>query len=73
MREGIEEFPESAELRIQYIRIQCQDSGIDRDICKKTIEESLQAIPELWKESEFQKLMKENGFQMEGESVWGKE
>ena len=73
LREGIEEFPESAELRIQYIRIQCQDSGIDRDICKKTIEESLQAIPELWKESEFQKLMKENGFQMEGESVWGKE
>lgn len=73
LREGIVEFPESVELRLQYIRVQCRDKEMDREICKKTIEDSLQALPELKKEQEFQKLMKENGFHVEGENVWGKE
>ena len=73
LREGIREFSDSAKLRMEYIRVQCQDREIGRDICQKTIEESVKAVPELRKDTEFQKLMKENGFQVKGEKVWGNE
>lgn len=70
LRRGIEEFPGSMELRIRYIKVQCRDANVDREICAKTIEESLRAVPEIVQEEEFQKLMQECGFQTEGGHVW---
>ncbi len=73
LRRGIEEFPESAELRILYIKVQCQDAKIDREVCRKTIEESVRDVPVITKEEEFQKLMQECGFETEGGNVWIKQ
>lgn len=73
LREGIHEFQQSAELRMQYIKIQLQDTGIDRVICRQTIEETLTAVPDMESDAEFQKLLKENGFAAEGGRVWEKE
>ncbi|MCI9238797.1 hypothetical protein AALA13_05110 [Lachnospiraceae bacterium 50-23] len=73
LRRGIEEFPVSAELRILLIKVQCQDANVDRGVCMKTIEESVRAVPELAEKEEFQKLMKECGFETEGENVWIKQ
>lgn len=73
LRKGMEEFSQSAEIRIQYIKVQCQDSGVDREICRQTIEDTLKIIPELETDAEFQKLLNENGFVAEGGKVWGKE
>lgn len=70
LREGIKEFPETSELRIQYIRMQCKDQGIDRSMCMQTIEENLKELPALREEEEFQKLMKEYGIKVKGEKVW---
>lgn len=73
LREGIREFQQSAELRMQYMKIQLQDVGMDRAVCRQTIEETLAAAPELESDAEFQKLLKENGFAAEGGRVWEKE
>lgn len=73
LRKGMEEFPQSAEIRIQYIKVQCQNSGVDREICRQTIEDTMKILPELETDAEFQKLLNENGFVAEGGNVWGKE
>lgn len=73
LRRGIEEFSESVELWILYIKVQCQDANVDRDICVKTIEESVKTVPEIVEEEEFQKLMQECGFETEGGNVWVKQ
>lgn len=70
IREGIGALQDSVKLRILYIRIQCRDGAIDRNICVQTIEQFLRELPELGAEEEFQKLMKEYGWRTEGDKVW---
>ena len=70
LREGIKEFESSANLRIAYIKMQCEDPAINRAVCVKAIEEALKAVPEISEDAQFQKLMREYGFQVEGEKVW---
>lgn len=69
-RSGIEEFKQSSELRTIYIRILLKDSNIERSVCIQNIKEQLNDCPELEKEEEFQKLIKEHGIIVKGENVW---
>lgn len=69
-RKGAEELKSSKRLRIRYMRMQCSDSDISREICAQTVKEYLNQIPEIKEESEFQKLMQEYGIVVEGENVW---
>ena len=69
-RKGAEELGNSRRLRILYMRMQCSDSDISREICAQTIQEYLTQIPEIQDEAEFQKLMQEYGIVVEGENVW---
>ena len=67
---GAEELKDSKQLRILYMRMQCSDSDISREICAQTVKEYLNQIPEIKEETEFQKLAQEYGIVMEGENVW---
>lgn len=69
-RQGIEELESSAQLRLLHIRMQCGDSGIEREICAQTIQKYVQEMPEITQEQEFQKLANEYGIVMEGDNVW---
>ena len=69
-RKGAEELKDSKQLRILYMRMQCSDSDISREICAQTIKEYLNQIPEIKEETEFQKLAQEYGIVIEGENVW---
>lgn len=69
-RKGAEELKDSKRLRILYMRMQCSDSDISREICAQTIKEYLNQIPEIKEETEFQKLTQEYGIVVEGENVW---
>lgn len=69
-RKGAEELKSSKRLRILYMRMQCSDSDISREICAQTVKECLKQIPEIKEEAEFQKLMQEYGIIVEGENVW---
>ena len=69
-RKGAEELKDSKQLRILYMRMQCSDSDISREICAQTVKEYLNQIPEIKEETEFQKLAQEYGIVMEGENVW---
>ena len=69
-RKGAEELKSSKRLRVLYMRMQCSDSDISREICARTIQEYLDQIPEIKEEEEFQKLMQEYGIVVEGENVW---
>lgn len=70
LREGIREFPESVNLRIVYIKQQCEDTSIDREVCMAAIGEAIKELPAILEDVQFQKLMKEYGFKVEGEKVW---
>ncbi len=70
LKEGIGEIKTSRGLRIQYIRVQCRDSSIDRDICAQTIKENLKDMPEIIQDEEFEKLKQEYEIRIEGEEVW---
>ena len=69
-RKGAEELKDSKQLRTLYMRMQCSDSDISREICAQTVKEYLNQIPEIKEETEFQKLAQEYGIVMEGENVW---
>lgn len=69
-RKGAEELKDSKQLRILYMRMQCSDSDISREICAQTVKEYLNQIPEIKEETEFQKLAQEYGIVIEGENVW---
>ena len=69
-RKGAGELKDSKQLRILYMRMQCSDSDISREICAQTVKEYLDQIPEIKEETEFQKLAQEYGIVMEGENVW---
>lgn len=70
LRNGIREFPESVNLRIEYIKQQCEDTTIDRAVCMATIGEAIKELPAILEDIQFQKLMKEYGYKVEGEKVW---
>lgn len=72
-RNGIEEFAQSKELRLQYIRMLLKDSGVDRKMCIQNIGGQIKECPGLKEDEEFQKLMKEHGIMVKGEKVWEKE
>ena len=72
LREGIREFPESVNLRTVYIKQQCEDTSIDRAVCMVAIGEAIKELPAILEDVQFQKLMKEYGFKVEGEKVWKK-
>lgn len=68
--EGIEELPESEELRVMHIRLLCSDESIDRAVCAQVIQEHMRQIPELQAGEDFQKIQKEYEIRVEGEGVW---
>ena len=70
LRKGIQELPESLELRIAYLKQQCEDRSIERAVCMAEIEEVIKELPAILEEKQFQKLMKEYGFRVEGGKVW---
>lgn len=70
LRKGIQELPESLELRIAYLKQQCEDRSIERAVCMVEIEEVIKELPAILEEKQFQKLMKEYGFRVEGGKVW---
>lgn len=69
-RQGIRELKESKKLRLMYIRMQCSDETVDRNVCAQTIQEYIQELPGLKDEEEFKKLQQEYGIVLEGDSVW---
>ncbi len=69
-RKGIEEIWDSELLKLAYIRIQCADSGIARELCAQTIKEYIALQPDLKESQEFKKLSQEYGIVVEGEEVW---
>lgn len=58
-RKEMELNADSKNLRILYIRLQCQDQGIERTVCADTIKEFLDQMPELASEEAFQKIQEE--------------
>ena len=70
LEEGIREFPDSADLRITFLKDLLEASGQDRELCLQTIERFLKECPKLAGEEEFQKLMREYGINVEGGKVW---
>lgn len=69
-RRGMEELPDSSRLRLLYIRMQCKDTSLDRNVCAETIKASIIHMPELAETEEFKKLQREYDIQVEGEEVW---
>ncbi|KMZ52700.1 protein kinase domain-containing protein [Dorea sp. D27] len=69
-RKGIEELPDSSRLRLLYIRMQCRDTSVDRNVCAETIKSAITHMPELAEMEEFKKLQREYDIQVEGEDVW---
>lgn len=69
-RKGIEELPDSVELRLLHIRMLCKDASVDRTVCADTVRQYLADIPEMAEEEEFKKLQKEYDIRVEGEEVW---
>lgn len=65
----IEQNETSMKLRILYVRLQCQDPGIERSVCASTIKEFLDQIPELAAEDEFRKIQEEYGIKIEADTV----
>lgn len=59
----------SKKLRILFIRLQCQDPGIERTVCASTIKEFLDQIPELAEEGEFLEIQEEYGIKIETDNV----
>ena len=70
LRTGIKEIADSAELRTAYIAALLGDSNVERQLCSQTIQEQLMEMPELEKEEEFEKLIKQYGIDLEGDKVW---
>lgn len=68
--EGIEENPTSKELRAQLIQIQCEDKSVSKEVCETNIKKMIAECPQLLQEESFQKLQKEYGIKVEGESIW---
>lgn len=68
--QGIEELKDSGTLRIQFIRMQCQNSGTDRQICAQTIQKYLKEVPGIASDEEFKKLKAIYDIKVEGENVW---
>lgn len=68
--EGSREFPESVELRIQYLKHLLQNSGKSRDSCLPVLQKALEELPGLTEEEEFQKLMREYGITIKGGKLW---
>ena len=68
--QGIEELKDSGTLRIQFIRMQCQNSGTDRQICAQTIQKYLKEVPGIASDEEFKKLKEIYDIKVEGENVW---
>ena len=69
-RQGIEELPDSKELRIIHMRMLCALPSVERQECAQIIKEYLNELPEIAEEQEFQKLMQEYDITLEGENVW---
>lgn len=69
-RQGIREMEDSAELRLLFIRMQCKDPSVSREICAETVKEYIQEMPEITGTEEFRKLQREYDIKMEGEEVW---
>lgn len=68
--QGIEELEESSTLRIQFIRMQLEDSSTDRQICAQTIQKYLKEVPEIASSEEFKKLKETFDIKVEGENIW---
>lgn len=66
LNEAIELYPEETAFRIQLLKIQCQDTAVDRAICAQTAREQIAELPKLKEEEEFQKLLSEYGISLEG-------
>lgn len=69
-RKGIDELQESAKLRLLYIRLQCMDTSVGREVCEETIREYIKSMPKLTALEEFKKLQREYDIRVEGEEVW---
>lgn len=69
-RQGIKDNPDSKQLRMQYIRLQCSSKETSREACETVVREMISECPQLLEDSEFQKLMQECGIRVEGEQVW---
>ena len=70
LRTGIKEIADSAELRTAYISALLGDGNVERQLCDQTIKEQLKEMPELEKDEEFEKLVKQYGINLEGEKIW---
>lgn len=70
LKEGSDEIEDSMMLRILYIKMQCQDAAVDREICAQTVKESIQKLPDIVKEEEFEKLKQEYDIKIEGDQIW---
>ncbi len=64
LRDGIEEFPSSLDLRLRYAGILCQDDQVGRDFCIEEMNTCIRELPQIQEEEEFQKLLKENGMKI---------
>ena len=70
LRTGIKEIADSAELRTAYISALLGDGNVERQLCDQTIKEQLKEMPELEKDEEFEKLVKQYGINLEGDKIW---
>ena len=70
--QGIEELKDSGTLRIQFIRMQCQNSGTDRQICAQTIQKYLKEVPGIASDEEFKKLKAIYDIKVEGDECMGR-
>lgn len=68
--QGIKELEKSSALRIQFIRMQCENTSTDREICAQTIQKYLKEVPEIVSSEEFKKLQEIYDIRMEGGNIW---
>lgn len=69
LREGLKEYPQSAELWMELMEGQLSNPGIPRTACIQTIQEAMEECPQLSQEEAFQKLLKQNGLKIKGGNV----
>jgi len=68
--EGVEKLIYSQALKIRHIKLLCQYTGEDKQVCEQIIQKYITEQPGIKEEDNFQKLQNEYGIKIEGDQVW---
>lgn len=71
IRQGVNEYPESRELKMTYITLLCENQSVTREICGQEIQKYMEEDKQLIEDKRFKKLQNEYKITIdEGGNIW---